>query len=310
MKIVKYRKIFFAISVFTLALSLAATLFFGLRLSIDFSGGELFELASQKNISKDMIEKEISDLGLDGVSVRATNISGAKSAYILRTKVLDKESKDKLNDFFEKESLEIKRSALVGPTVGSELRKKALVAIALTILAIIAFVAWAFREVSKPVKSWYYGLVAILALVHDILIPLGVFAFLGYFFGAEIDTLFVMALLAILGYSVNDTIVIFDRIRERLKRNREKKIKESFEYTVGKALDSTIVRSINTSLTTALVVLSLYFLGAESTKYFALTLLAGVLAGTYSSIFLAAPILLEFAKIDFFKQKEKDNKET
>ena len=133
--------------------------------------------------------------------------------------------------------------------------------------------------------------------VH-ILVPLGVFALLGYFAGAEIDSLFVMALLAILGYSVNDTIVIFDRIRERLKRNKEKKNKESFADTVNTALNQTIVRSINTSLTTAIVILALYIFGADSTRYFALTLLAGVIAGTYSSIFLAAPMLYEISKLE------------
>ncbi len=305
MKIVKYRKIFFSISATLVLTALLTILFLGIRSSIDFAGGELFELRSDKLITKQELESIITPFQ-ENVSVRETSINGAKSAFIVRLKELDDKTRAQLLKGFKENSLALERSSFVGPTVGSELKKKAFVAILLTVFAIIAFVAWAFREVSRPVSSWKYGLIAILALLHDIMIPLGVFAVLGYFLGAEIDTLFVMALLAILGYSVNDTIVIFDRVRERLKKNKEKKRKESFEETVGKALDSTIVRSINTSVTTALVVVALYFLGPDSTKYFALTLLAGVLAGTYSSIFLAAPLLVDIAK--FFPEKEKVKK--
>ena len=305
MNIVKYRKIFYAISGAIILISLLAVSLLGLKPSIDFSGGELFELSSSKQISKQELQSALQEVA-PGASVRPTEIKGAQSAYILRTKTLSNSDRKNLLNSTQNLGFKLERSSFVGPTIGSELKKKASVAIILTVLSIIAFVAWAFREVSYPVSSWKYGFIAILALLHDIIVPLGVFALLGYFWGAEIDTLFVMALLAILGYSVNDTIVIFDRVRERIKKNKEKKRKESFEETVGKALDSTIVRSINTSLTTAIVILALYFLGAESTKYFALTLLAGVVAGTYSSIFLAAPLLVDFAK--WFPEKKKTDK--
>ena len=145
---------------------------------------------------------------------------------------------------------------------------------------------------SKPVSSWKYGSIAIVALLHDIALPLGLFAILGKFFGAEVDILFVMALLAILGYSVNDTIVVFDRVRENLKHNEETNVREDFHKTVGKSLESTFIRSINTSLTTGVVLITLFLIGGETTKYFALTLFAGVIAGTYSSIFLATPLLV------------------
>lgn len=303
--IVKNRFKFFVFSAISMVLVVLAVLSFGLKLSIEFTGGELFEIASAKKIEKNSVAQSLEKLGLSGFSVRPVSVEGYKSAYLIRVKPLEKDVKNKLTESFKKESFEILRSSFVGPSIGAELKKKALVAIALTILAIIIFVAWAFREVSKPVSSWYYGLVAILALVHDIAIPVGVFAVMGKFFGAEVDVLFVMALLAILGYSVNDTIVIFDRIRERLKENKVKKIKESFEESVAKALQSTIGRSINTSLTTALVLFALVFIGSDVTKYFALTLLAGVIAGTYSSIFLAAPILVELQK----RIKTKENGE-
>ncbi len=294
MWIVKNRKYFFAFSAILLALSIFAVVFFGVKLSIDFTGGQLYEVASKQELSKKVLSDATAKLNLSA-SIRETEINGFKSAFIVRTETLSDTQKKQLLDLFKKENLHIERESFVGPTVGSELKKKAVVAILLTVLAIIIFVAWAFKEVSKPVSSWKYGAVAILALLHDVLLPVGAFAVFGKF-GAQIDTLFVMALLAILGYSVNDTIVIFDRVRERLKRNKEKKIKESFEETVGKALESTLVRSINTSLTTALVVLALFVWGAESTKFFALTLFVGILAGTYSSIFLAAPLLVEIAK--------------
>ncbi len=300
--IVKNRKIFFSISSIILLLSVFAIFFFGMRLSIDFTGGDLYEL--QAPYSKQELASKLNNLGLNNYSLRE---AGDKNKYILRTKPLTEKQKQDLMQEFNDINAEILRASSVGPSISGELKKKAIVAIILTSLAIIAFVAWAFKEVSRPVSSWKYGFVAILALIHDILIPVAVFAALGYLYGAEIDTLFVMALLAILGYSVNDTIVIFDRVRERLRRNKEKKIKESFEETVEKALQSTITRSINTSLTTAIVLLALYLFGADSTKYFALTLLAGVIAGTYSSIFLAAPILVEVA--NRFPEKEKDETE-
>jgi len=162
----------------------------------------------------------------------------------------------------------------------------------IVVVAIILFIALAFRKVSEPVSSWKYGVIAIIALLHDIIVPVGLFALLGVVVSAEIDVLFVMALLAILGYSVNDTIVVFDRVRENLRTNSELNKKEDFELTVGKSLNQTYTRSINTSLTTLFVLLTLFFLGAPVTQNFALVLLTGVIAGTYSSIFLATPLLV------------------
>ena len=180
----------------------------------------------------------------------------------------------------------------MGPVIGAELRQKELIAIALVILCIVLFIAFVFRKISEPVSSWKYGLVAIITLIHDIAIPSGVFALLVHYRAAEIDILFTTALLAILGISLNDTIVVFDRIRENLRRNREMRGKETFEETVGKSLQQTYIRSFNTSFTVILVLLSLFLIGGETTKNFALTLLVGMVAGTYSSIFLASPLLV------------------
>ncbi len=191
----------------------------------------------------------------------------------------------------------IKRQNTIGPVAGSELKSKAFKAIAVVVLMIVLFVSFAFRKVSEPVSSWKFGLATIVALFHDVVIPTGVFVFLGKYFGTEIDLLFVTGLLAILGYSVHDTIVVFDRVRENLRLNKEKGKKEDFEYTVGNSVQQTFARSINTSLTIFITLLALYLFGGETTKDFALLLIVGVIAGTYSSIFVASPLLVTFQQL-------------
>jgi preprotein translocase subunit SecF len=192
----------------------------------------------------------------------------------------------------------------IGPSVGKELTSKAIMAIILVSLAIICFIAFAFRKVSKPVSSWKYGIIAVITLFHDVAIPVGVFTLLSHFQGVEVDTLFVVAVLTILGLSVSDTIVVFDRIRENL-RNR---VSTSFDETVGRSLEQSYVRSICTSLTVILVLLSLFFFGPSSTKYFALMLTAGMFFGTYSSIFLASPLLVLVEEWQVKKQAKKKGK--
>lgn len=181
----------------------------------------------------------------------------------------------------------------IGPIVGQELKKKTTTAIILVVVCIILYIAIVFRKVSKPVASWKYGLTAIVALVHDILIITGVFAVLGHFAGFEVDVLFVTALLTILGYSVNDTIVVFDRVRENLFRYQG----SDFEDTVNRSVNETITRSINTSITTLLVLFSIYIFGGASIKQFILALICGAIIGTYSSIFIASPLLVVWEKM-------------
>ncbi|MFH1564395.1 MAG: protein translocase subunit SecF [bacterium] len=180
----------------------------------------------------------------------------------------------------------------IGASIGQELRVKSYKAMFYVIMAIILYVAWAFRKVSKPVKSWKYGVIAVIALLHDILITIGVFVFLGHFFGTEVNTPFIAALLTILGYSVNDTIVVFDRIRENLHRYHE-----NFEETVNDSINETITRSLNTSFTTIFVLMAVYFFGGATIKDFVLALIIGMVAGTYSSIFIASPLLVVWRKI-------------
>ncbi len=175
----------------------------------------------------------------------------------------------------------------VGPSIGEELKRKSLYAIGVVLIAIVLYIAWAFRKVSKPVASWKYGLAAIIALFHDVIIVLGVFAVLGRFLDVEINSAFVAAVLTVLGYSVNDTIVVFDRVRENLPRSDE-----DFEGTVNTSINQTLTRSINTSFTTLLVLLAILFFGGDTIRDFVLALSIGVFIGTYSSIFLASPILV------------------
>lgn len=299
MIVIKYKKIFLAVSGLLVVLSLFLVLFVGLNIGIDFRGGSILEVRYQDD-SPSLEELRIAVASVESIESFSLRDSD-EGRFILRTDFISDDQKKEIlsamtfGDNFE--PLEERFSA-VGPLIGDELKKKAWVAIAVAIVAIILFIAFAFRKVSVGlpiqggVSSWKYGFAATIALAHDIIIPLGIFSLLGLFMGAEVDVLFVMALLAILGFSVNDTIVVFDRIRENLRLNQENNLKEDFSLTVGKSLNQTYVRSINTSLTTLLVLLTLFFLGGEVTKNFTLVLIAGVIVGTYSSIFLASPLLI------------------
>lgn len=292
MFVIKFRKIFFTIGLLLVAASIASVLYFGVVFGIDFTGGSLIEVSyTEEKVEKAALLSQFDTMEMGSYSLREIGETG----YILKTKDLNVENHEAVLSVFSQDgtvSVSEERFNSVGPTIGEELRNKAFVALVLVVFAIILFVAFAFRKVSEPVSSWKYGVIAIIALIHDIFIPVGIFAVLGFYVGAEIDVLFVMALLAILGYSVNDTIVVFDRVRENLRFNKERNKKEDFELTVGKSIKQTFTRSINTSLTTIFVLLALFFIGPVATENFALVLLTGVMAGTFSSIFLAAPLLV------------------
>ncbi len=297
---VRYRKINYIISGTLVALSAAALLVWGLKPGIDFSGGTLLEAtypAGRPAIEK--IQQSVDSLGLGYVGLLR---SGDKD-IILRLKDLSDIERQKLLNalVIDGSKFEEKRFDSIGPVIGAELRQKSWSAVGLVIAMIILYISWAFRKVSQPVSSWKYGVAAVLALIHDVTIPSGVFAVLGHFMGVEIDILFITALLTILGFSVHDTIVVFDRIRENLKKN----IGQSFEDTVEKSIRQTVVRSINTSLTVILVLVALLIFGPAPTKYFVLMLLLGVTFGTYSSIFIASPILVSWHQ---WKEKRKARK--
>ena len=296
MYIVNHRTLFFAITGALLAISLGAIVFFRLPLSIDFAGGSLVEVSyTDARPELSVVTATIHQLALGEVSVRESGTS----AITVRTRTLSPEEHDKVLLALSNNKIQALtelRFNSIGPSMGAELGKKALYALLGIIAAIMLYIAWAFRTVSKPVSSWIYGLVVVIILIHDVLVPAGFYAVLGHYTGSQVDSLFVVALLAILGYSVNDTIVIFDRIREHLRTNEHDKLVEPFDVTVGKSVTETLGRSINTSLTVALALLALVFIGSKETMDFALVLLVGVVAGTYSSILLAAPLLIPLAK--------------
>lgn len=288
MFVIQYRRIFVSISAALILASVIALGVFGLKPAIDFTGGTLFEI-DHGPVSREEVSAVVSEVSGGAPSLRPTD-----SGFIIRTRELTSDEVVQVEEGLTalSEELSILRISTIGPSLGDELYTKALIALSLVALGIIIFVAIAFWRVSKPVSSWVYGLVTLGTLVHDVIIPAGVFALLGYTLGLEVDGLFVVALLTILGYSVNDTIVVFDRIRENLRVNKELEKHEDFDRVVGRSLTQTYARSINTSLTTIVVLLALFFFGGAATQDFALALIVGVAAGAYSSIFFASPLLV------------------
>lgn len=291
MFIVKHKKIFISISVVLVVLSVLAMFYFGFNVGIDFKGGALMEVSYDGvRPEKESLISEIDGLNIGSVLLQPTGEKG----YIVKSRDLSEGEHTtllKTLSFDGKNTLKEVSFNSIGPSVGAELTRKAFVAVSLVSIAIIFFIAMAFRKVSRPVSSWKYGVIAVIALIHDVVISSGVFVLLSHFFGAELDALFVVAVLTILGLSVSDTIVIFDRIRENTKNEGDHK-NINFKEVVGHSLDQSFVRSLATSMTVILVLLSLVFFGPEPTKFFAIMLTAGMFFGTYSSIFLASPLLV------------------
>ncbi len=296
MNIIKFRYIFFFISGALIVASIAAVLIFGLKPGIDFTGGTLWQIklaTSQQPLAtsdlKDFFENELN-------VKNATIYPEAESqSYLIRLGHISEEEHQSyltaLNAKFG--AIEEMRYETIGPAIGKELRNKSVWAIIFVLLGISLYVAYAFRKVSYPVKSWKYGAIVLLTLFHDAVISVGALALLSWKFGVELDTKFIVALLFIIGFSVHDTIVVFDRIRENLLIDRSNK---ELKETINSSINQTIIRSINTSLTLVLVLLALFFYGPLTLKYFVLLIMAGTIIGTYSSIFIASPLLLFFQK--------------
>lgn len=293
MFIIKYKKIFIGISLALVLASVGSILFFGLNPGIDFTGGSSLELSYTEErpelaVLSDALtnvgfgDALLQPLGEQSILVKSRTLSEAERAVVVEIASLE--------GVFP---VEQKSFTTIGPSVGSEMKKKAIASIILVLLGIVLFVAYAFRKVSAPVSSWKYGLVVITALLHDIIIPTGIYAALGHFGGVEVDTLFIVALLTTLGLSVSDTIVVFDRIRENLRLTPEK----PFDVLVGESLSQTAVRSANTSIIVLFMILSLVFFGPLSTRLFSTVLAIGMFFGIYSSLFLASPLLVVIEKL-------------
>jgi len=294
MNLKKYQNHFFIVPIASVVISLVAVAVWGLQIGIDLKGGSLLQISYPEGRPElAVLQEKVDALEYGEVRIQPSG----ESDYILRQRDLSAEEKEALDAALATlGTVEEVQFNSVGPSIGAELMQKAWWAIGLITLLTIIFIAFAFRGVSKPVASWKYGVVAIVTLIHDIIIPVGLFAYLGHAKGAEVGALFIVALLTILGISINDTIVVFDRIRENLNLNIARKQQVAFADVVWKSVTQTLTRSLNTSLTVIVVLLALFFVGPESTKDFALTLIVGMVAGTYSSILLASPLLILIEK--------------
>lgn len=288
MDIIKYKNLFFAFSLIVIIPGIIALSLWHLKLGIDFVGGTLWEIRFEQNkqISLQDVEKLLERENAQVSSI----IQTSQGSILLRLKVFEQ---DKINDLKNKITsqygkTEDLRLETVGPTISKELTQKALLAIIISIFGIVTYITWAFRQVPKPTSSVAFGVCTIIALVHDVIVVVGIFAILGHFLNIEVDSLFITALLTVIGFSVHDTIVVFDRIRENLKKHQDL----NFESVVNHSLVQTLGRSLSTSLTAIFVLFALYLFGGESIKIFVLALLIGIISGTYSSIFNAAPLLV------------------
>lgn len=285
MNIVKHRKIWYLISAVLIIPGIVALSLWGLKFGIDFKGGTLAEYRFTKNTSVEQVKDSLKDLNLSNLVVTTSSDNG----IMLRLGTINQEQHNKITETLNKvgENSEI-RFESVGPTVSSDISRKAIIAVIVASIAIILFIAYAFRRVPKPASSWRFGVCAVIALIHDLAFVIGLFAILGHFFGYELDSLFITALLTIMGFSVHDTIVVFDRIRENLRKHPS----YDFEINVNNSILQTLNRSLNTSLTVLIVLSALYFLGGSSLNHFVLALLVGITIGTYSSIFNASQLLV------------------
>lgn len=310
MNVIKNKKIFLSISGILIIASIFISVFLGLKLGIDFKGGTLWQIKIETR--SDIVGNQVShadraiieelkkffetDLDVKNVLV----FPSENSNYLIRSEEITEQDHQSFLVLLKSkfETVEEQKFESIGPAVGGYLKTRALWAIVLVLLGISFYVAYAFRKVSYPVKSWKYGIITLITLFHDVVIPVGLLALLGKISGIELDTNFVVALLVIMGFSVHDTIVVFDRIRENISTYRGNM---SFDEIVNKSVNQTFARSINTSLTVALVLLTVYFFGPETIKYFTLIILTGVIVGTYSSIFVASPLLTIWQKLSKVK---------
>lgn len=281
------KKWWFIISGIIIIPGIISLMTWGLPLGIDFKGGSLIEFSINKsNVTTEEIKQALNEQNLSDLIIQKT----ANNQFLIRTTQLDNQQVNNIKTQIDQkvgESKEI-RLETVGPTVSKDLASKAIWGVILASIGIVCYIAYAFRRIPKPANSWRFGISAVVALLHDILLVIGVYSILGHFFGYEVDVLFITALLTVIGFSVHDTIVVFDRVRENLKKFPSR----DFESTANISIIQTLARSLNTSLTVMIVLLSLSLIGGSSIRHFTITLLVGITTGTYSSIFNATPILV------------------
>jgi len=295
MNIITNRKIWFIISGIFMVVSVLSIIFGQLKMGLDFTGGSFIEVKGIDNVDK---AKEL----LTSVKIEVISLEKSDNILKIKTKVLADDGHKKIITELKKINKDVKeiRFETVGPTISKDIATKAYLSLTIAMLVIVGFIAWSFKGISKPVASWKYGVCTIIALIHDVLFVVGSFAILGKFFNIEIDSLFITALLTIISFSVYDTIVVFDRIRENLRRSS----RETFEEIVNDSVTETIVRSLNNSLAVIFVITALLLLGGETIRSFVMALLIGMFVGTYSSIFIASPLLVTWKNLDDKRAKK------
>ncbi len=296
MQIVKYSKFFLILSVVILVPGIISLFVNGLNLSIDFKGGSFIEYKlNNKDLNRDNVLNQIKEIyNAKGVNVEEIKPKGDDSITLKIKDIEVSKNEEVKNEINSKISgVELQLFETVGPSVGNETTRNSFVAVGVASLGILLYIAFAFRNVPKPYSSFRFGMSAIIAMLHDALMVIGVFSIVGKVMDLEVDVLFITAVLTVIGFSVHDTIVVFDRIRENLQ-----KLPSSWEFdkVVNYSLVETLGRSISTSLTVIITLLSLFVLGGDSIKHFVLALLIGIISGTYSSIFTASPILMYWEK--------------
>lgn len=283
---IKYSKVYFVLGGILMLSSLVALVVWGLKPGIDFTGGSILELEYlDSRAANEEIEQKLAGLNLESLSVQA---AGEKSV-IIRTKYINEETHQGiLGVLRENHSIEEKRFESVGSAIGRELKQKTIMLVLVCLFAIVFYIALAFRKVRGPIKSWQYALSSLVSLFHDILIPLGIFAILGRFYNVEISIPVITALLTVIGCSINNVVVVFDRIRE----NTIRKGAVNFAETVNDSINQTLGRCLSTTFVYLLPLIAIFFFGGETLKYFALALIIGIIAGTISAVFLASPVLV------------------
>jgi len=277
-------------------LCILSVLLIGFKPGIDFTSGSLWQVRMAEVDSTQIRDIFREEFGIEELNI---SVDEAENIYAFTYREVSEDERQVLlsdlrERFGEVEDLDF---STISPSISSELREKAYIAIVLVLIGISMFIAFAFRKVSEPIKSWKYGLITLITLFHDVAIPAGVFVLLGYFAGVTVDTNFIVAILFVMGFSVNDTIVVFDRIRENLLTAKEERRREELKDIIDKSIRETIARSINTSLTLIVILVAIFFLGPASTKMFILAILIGSVVGTYSSLFFASPLLLFAEKL-------------
>jgi len=297
--ILKTRWIWFGIFLALLVASVAALGIWKLKPGIDFAGGTLIDYVYTQPTTVDTIRSSLTSAGFDDATVQPIDAL----SFQVRTSVLSQDDQKKLQSTLAAIGQGSERQfQTIGPTIGRDLTRKAILGVGSSIVGILLYISWAFRRVPRPLNSWQFGIAAVLTLSHDVLFVLGLFALLGHYYGYTVDSYFITALLTVMGFSVHDTIVVFDRIRENLLKHRDWPIQQIFDASIAQ----TVVRSLNTSLTAIIVLVTMFVLGGPSIRPFLVALIAGIGVGTYSSIFVATPLLPVLARI----RRESSNERT